>query len=329
MENKFFPAEQIDREVAAMYADFLPKRVFDAHTHMHLGETVPSFAGTGAWLRQAGTPETYAEDMGVFLPGVEVIRLNMMPMLDKAMNDLSNGLRDLANRHCGTQHLAHPENAVSPYVLACDSEETVDALTSAPGVRGIKVYCYSAGVDNNEKLAIGEFLPESAWVVANQKKLPIILHMMRPAALSDPDNFAYINTMARRYPDAQLVLAHCARAFTAWTVVNKVKELEDRGNIWFDLAAVCESGTMMACILKNAGKRVMWGSDYPVCMHRGRAVSVATGSDWLMGEMSVKRTRIAGENLLAFHQAATILDLDQTQIDDIFYNNAARLFFGE
>lgn len=329
MENKYFPAEQIDYDVAALYADFLPKRVFDAHTHMHLGETVPLFAGKGGFLRDAGTPETYAEDMAVFLPGVETIRLNMMPMLDPAMNDLSNALRDKADQYCEMLHLADPKHAVSPYVLACDSEETVDAMTSRPGVRGIKVYCYSAGAKSNEALAIGEYLPESAWVVANQKKLPIILHMMRPAALSDPDNFAYINTMAHRYPNAQLVLAHCARAFTAWTVINKVKQLEDHGNIWFDLAAVCESGPMMACILKNAGKRVMWGSDYPVCMHRGRAVSVASSSDWLMGDLPLARTRVAGENLLAFHQAALLLDLDQTQIEDIFYNNAARLFFGE
>ena len=329
MNNQFFPAEQIDRDVAALYADFLPKRIIDAHTHMHLRETIPAFANADDFKREFGSPETYLQDMGVFLPGVETVRLNMMPMLDRAMNDLSNGYREKANDHCVQQHLCHPENAVSPYVLVSDREETVDALTSMPGVRGIKVYCYSAETKNYEALSIGEYLPEAAWVVANQKKLPIILHMMRPGALSDPDNFRYIQTMTKRYPDAQLVLAHCARAFTAWTVVNQIKALEDQGNIWFDLAAICESGPMMACILKNAGKRVMWGSDYPVCMHRGRAVSLAAGSDWLLGDLPMKRTRVAGENLLAFHQAATILDLDQTQIEDIFYHNAARLFFGE
>jgi len=32
------------------------------------------------------------------------------------------------------------------------------------------------------------------------------------------------------------------------------------------------------------------------------------------------------ENLMAFYQAALLLNLDQTQIEDIFYNNAANLF---
>lgn len=35
MENPFYPVEQIDLDVAAIYADFLPETIFDAHVHMY------------------------------------------------------------------------------------------------------------------------------------------------------------------------------------------------------------------------------------------------------------------------------------------------------
>ena len=72
----------------------------------------------------------------------------------------------------------------------------------------------------------------------------------------------------------------------------------------------------------------MWGSDYPVCMNRGRAISLGVGQEWLVGEQfeNLNRAYVATENLMAFWQASRLLDLDKTQISDLFYNNAVRLF---
>ena len=35
---------------------------------------------------------------------------------------------------------------------------------------------------------------------------------------------------------------------------------------------------------------------------------------------------LAAESLMAFHQTVSLLNLDQTQVDDIFYHNAVNLF---
>ena len=85
---------------------------------------------------------------------------------------------------------------------------------------------------------------------------------------------------------------------------------------------------MAACIRATGGKRVLWGSDYPVCMHRGRAISWGTGYLWLLDEMVEEENAcvLALENLLATRLACSLLDLDATQVQDIFYNNAAELF---
>ncbi len=314
-----------DKQVVNLYADFLPKKIFDAHMHIYCGHTIPNFyKPDGVFCRKYCTPKDYLADMDAFFPGVETVRLNMMPMLDPAQTDLSNGLRDHAN--CHIVDMAREFQYVGcVYILPCDNAETISKMASQPGIRGLKCYSYGAGRLDLEALAIQDYLPEAAWEVSSQLHIPIILHMMRPKALSDPENFAYINQMAHRYPDAKLVLAHCARAFAAWTAVRSIRELEDQGNIWFDMSAICEPGPMIASILKNAAKRTMWGSDYPICMNRGRAISLAEGQDWLIDRKETA-TYVAAENLLSFYQAALLLDLDATQVQDIFYNNAASLF---
>lgn len=332
MDASYFIPNETDEFLIDQYRDFLPKKIFDAHMHMPLGVTIPASQGKGVYFRDAFTPEDYLSDMGSLLPGVETIRLNMMPHpADRIMADRTNGLRDLGNDHVFQLYQTHPEHVVSPFILPTDDEAFLYELTSRPGCGGLKCYAYSTGVEDLESTFIQDYLPESAWVVANEKKLPIILHLFRRAALSDPDNFQYITTMAKRYPNAQLVLAHCARGFASWSMMKAIKELEDLGNIWFDLSAICEAAPMAACILKNAGKRTMWGSDYPAAMLRGRSVGVGKWQDWLVDNnfSGPERALLPAENLLAFYHAALLLDLDQTQIEDIFYNNAASLYAKE
>lgn len=329
MDASYFIPNETDKFLISQYRDFLPKKIFDAHMHMPLGVTIPASQGKGVYFRDAFTPEDYLSDLGPLFPGVEQIRLNMMPHpADRIMADRTNGLRDLGNDHVFQLHETHPEHMVSPFILPTDDEEFLYDLTSRPGCAGLKCYAYSTGVEDLESTYIQDYLPESAWVVANEKKLPIILHLFRRGALADPDNFQYITTMAKRYPNAQLVLAHCARGFASWSMMKAIKELEDQGNIWFDLSAICEAAPMAACILKNAGKRTMWGSDYPAAMVRGRSVGVGKWQDWLVDDhfSGPERALIPAENLLAFYHAALLLDLDQTQIEDIFYNNAAALY---
>ena len=85
---------------------------------------------------------------------------------------------------------------------------------------------------------------------------------------------------------------------------------------------------MAACLQEIGGKRVLWGSDYPICMHRGRAISWGLGQLWMVDELTAETggCLLAAENLLATARACDLVGLDATQIQDIFYNNACRLF---
>ena len=78
---------------------------------------------------------------------------------------------------------------------------------------------------------------------------------------------------------------------------------------------------------------MVWGSDYPVAMLRGKAISLADGFYWIDAEDArrfsqkapVRVNLIAIENLLAVRQACALLDLSGEQVKKLFYENALRL----
>jgi len=86
--------------------------------------------------------------------------------------------------------------------------------------------------------------------------------------------------------------------------------------------------------MQKAGtERCMWGSDYPVSNYRGKAISLADGFYWLYDfeceskpDLAEKMVPVGVENLLAIRQACLMANLTESQIEDVFYNNAARLF---
>jgi predicted TIM-barrel fold metal-dependent hydrolase len=319
---------EADLRLAELYRDFLPEKVFDAHVHLYLDEAIPRFRGTdGVFFRGTATVEHYLSDMLPLLPGVSQVRMQAMPFPDTVLNDTENGLRAKANGHILEQLRLHPEHVGACYVLASDDVQTIGDMVSKPGIRAIKPYYFSAA-NANGNTGIDEFLPQAAWEVSQETGIPIVLHMMRAKSLADADNFAYVQAMTEKYPNAPLVLAHCARGFAAWTAVMAIPKLADRENIWFDMSSVCEVGPIMAAIQKTGGKRIMWGSDWPVCLNRGRALSMADGQLWLTETPGTHSSYalVAAESLFALYQTALLMNLDQTQIHDIFYRNAAALF---
>ena len=328
MEKNTLQLTEADLRARELLGDFIPDKVFDAHTHLYA--KVPGTAGVIDY-----TYESYCQEMGPLLCNPSVIRINALPHATRNAATVEG--RQEENRQIYERLDAAPNCVGCAFVGGDDSREQIEQMVAHPGIKGLKCYAHTTGSATPNACAINEYLPESAWEVANAQKLSIVLHMMRPAALADPDNFNQIVTMAKRYPDAKLVLAHCARSFASWTGLETVGKLSHLENVWFDLSAITEPAPMMACIKATGGKRVMWGSDYPITMVRGKVVSFNDGFVWVTGatcdalvdtfkRYNVEPCLVAQENLLAVRQAALLLDLDRTQIEDIFYNNAMALY---
>ena len=316
---------------------FIPDRVFDVHAHVYDRAFIPNMAKPGTIeydnIPVAGADEMLSQQGKLY--GDVFLRANLIIFPDPAMADLSNGMREAGTQFLKKQLEKHPECVGEAFVIPSDTKEDVEKLLIHPNIRGFKCYHVTANRQGKTFDAdIGEYLPESAWQVADERGLCITLHMVKKQALADPGNLDYIQKMARKYPNAKLILAHAARSFAAWTAMESVKKLKDYPNVLFDIAAVCESPSIFEVIRQAGPQRVMWGSDYPVSLMRGKCISIADSFLWLYKEqleLCASNTEfdadlVGMEGLLAFQQAAYMLNLSRAEVEDIFYHNAMRLF---
>ncbi len=322
--------EPHELEALKILEDFLPDKIFDAHAHIYDNRNMP-----GSGREDFYTAESYRKDMSRILGNPSVIKINAIPMPHKAMGDPA--VDTLAKTDAYILHQLEQDEDTVGEVMAYPGEtaEHLAARFVHPRLVGIKCYHSLLQRPDTSQADIEEFLPQSAWEVAQEKKLAITLHMMRDQALSHPNNMAYIKTMAKRYPDAKLILAHAARSFAPWTGLESVTELAGFENVWFDLAAVCESPVTFQILKKVSKERCMWGTDYPLVLPKGKVFALANSFYWLYqrdidafrpGVVPVHSWPIAVENLMAARQACIMADLTAGEVEDLFYNNAAGLF---
>ena len=106
-------------------------------------------------------------------------------------------------------------------------------------------------------------------------------------------------------------------------------------NVWCDTSAVTEAGGFEAIIETLGHGRLLWGSDYPLSHLRGRCVAIGDRFLWLHEDTLNWKTAgantpidllfVGHESLRALKLAAMRLHLSDSQIEDIFYNNARKM----
>ena len=214
-----------------------------------------------------------------------------------------------------------------------DESAAWELVENNPHIAGLKPYHLFADRDVTWNASIPEYLPEWAFRLADEKGLLITLHMVKDDAIADPDNQKTIRKMCEKYTNARLVLAHAARCFHAPNAHKGLPTLEGLDNVWFDSSAICEAEPLMEILLRFGPKKLLWGSDYPVCCTRGRAVTLGLDFIWLQDDtvcwdnLKTKcRPVVTGlESLRALNTACRFLSLGRDEIDDIFSGNAKRL----
>ena len=199
---------------------------------------------------------------------------------------------------------------------------------------GLKCYHVYAAETPTCDAAIPDFLPEEHVRIAHEEGLSITLHIMRPRALADPGNQEVIRRYAERYPDMRLILAHAARGFNPHHTIEGIECLRGLRNVWCDSSAVTEAGAFEAIVDTLGVDRLLYGSDLPVSHMRGRCVAIGDSFLWLTGANTdyrawygdVQPVLVGLESLRALKLACRHLRLSDSQIEKIFYGNAAELY---
>jgi glutamate-1-semialdehyde 2,1-aminomutase len=181
---------------------------------------------------------------------------------------------------------------------------------------------------------IPDYLPERLVQVAHEEEWVITLHMVKSRAVADPGNIHWIRYYCETYPKMKLILAHSARGFAPTHNLEGLPHLTGLDNLYFDTSANCEPMAHEAIIRIIGHDKLLYGSDLPVSHLRGRSVAVADTFLWLYDNSPIwgeKHSKIQPvlvglEHLRSLKWACWSTRMNDRQVEDIFWNNAARLF---
>jgi predicted TIM-barrel fold metal-dependent hydrolase len=327
--------DDADRALIAREVEpFLPDRVFDAHAHLFRAE---HYALGTRPAHQQGNPERLG--LNEYLCYIEGIHPHR-----RTVGGLFFGLAFTGDRAANNGFVADEVAAGRARGLAAfgqlivapnDDPDDLRAQVRAGGFVGLKCYHTLARVDGPTWLApIETYLTEEHARIAHELGLSITLHMVRDRALADPLNQATIRRYCERYPNMRLILAHAARGFNPWHTIEGIDSLRGLENVWFDTSAVTEGGAFEAIVETMGHDRLLYGSDFYISHMRGRCVAIGDSFHWFYAEdmgleekhATLQPVLVGLESLRSLRLAARRLKLTDGQIEDIFYNNAARLF---
>ena len=309
-------------------ASFLPDKFWDMHTHLWAKEAYNAPLPPG--FPADATCEDYITLMqpifpgrqlgGWFLPKPTVHAPEQTLTVSEWTADSVRG-----KPNCKGAFLIKPQ----------DDPEWVRENVKRLGLSGLKCYHVHAIKKPTLNAEIPEYLPEEIMRVANEEGWYVTLHMVKDRALADPGNQHWIRHYCESFPDMKLILAHSSRGFQPAHNWEGLPKIADLPNVYFDSSANC-SPVAHEAILKICGhEHFMVGTDFGAASHtHGHHAPVGDSFYFIYEKSPVwdtltnpddKPVLIVLEHLRSIKWAAWSQGLSDTQIEDIFWNNAARL----
>ena len=304
---------------------FLPDRIFDAHCHVMNHDEA----------KYPPLPERIGyEEYSDLICDIHEQRTGGALFIPDPFDHLSAENATVANEWIAEAIDRHERFRGSYWILPGDDPEVVRGEVRRLGLHGLKCYHTTSGVDPTWEAQIPDYLPESFIRVADEEGWVITLHMVRSRGVADPGNIRWIRHYCENYPGMKLILAHSARGFQPAHNLEGLPQLVGLDNLYFDSSANCEPIAHEAVIRIFGHKKLMYGSDFFVSHLRGRSVAAADSflflyqdsPVWGEKHMQITPLLIGMENLRSLKWACWSQRLNDTAVEDIFWNNAAKLF---
>ena len=333
----------VDKAFYETNLDYLPAKLIDIHTHLSLlslrtkklavARRGPTWPGRVA---REHPVEDLLETYRLMFPKQTVTPVVFGPATQEYDMDASN---DYVSQSAAKHKL--------PSLIVTTPEWTAKELEQrvlAGGFLGLKPYLeFSPAHIAQEDITIFDFMARHQLEVASAHGWIVMLHIPRRGRLRDPRNLEMMLEIEHRYPGVQLVIAHIGRAYCPEDVGNAFEILKDARKMNFDFCANTSVYAMEKLLEAVGPRRVVFGSDLAVARMRMRRICekgfyVNLVPPGLYGDISddphmrevseeegAKLSFFMYEELLAFRKAAEAVKLTAADIEDVMYNNAARL----
>jgi predicted TIM-barrel fold metal-dependent hydrolase len=315
--------------------DFVPAKVFDAHTHIYRWafDLDPNKA-TGPFAEGIGTlfPEvTWAladEVDAALMPGRQMERLAFpFPFPLPCDFDGSNAYVAAEVKKGG--NAGRGLGLVHPGMSGAD----VEAMVRRTGLIGFKPYRWYATTGDAVEGRLTDFMPEHQIAVADRLGLIIMMHLSKRDAIANPENIADVVRLSEKYPGAKWVLAHCARSYSPWAIEKAAAQLRGLPNVWYDTSTVCDSDALDALYMGVGVDRVMYGSDDMIGPMRGKYITFGNAWSYLsptnhsmsLAHCDPRMTYVRYEQLRAMKRGSRQIGLSTSQREALFYGTARGL----
>jgi glutamate-1-semialdehyde 2,1-aminomutase len=315
VDEQFF-----ERELAG----FLPDKIFDAHIHMYEDGDYLSAPGL-EHLGLAAYKEAVRDIHGDRTVGAMVLALGS-PTVECSV--------EACNAFVAQEIAVDANFRGHFFVRPSDDPEWVRQEVKRLGLHGLKCYHTFADTTPTWEAEIPAYLPEVHVQVAHEEGWTITLHMVKRRGPADPGNQYWIRHYCETYPDMKLILAHSGRAFQPTHNLEGLPKLTGLDNLYFDTSANCEPIAHQAIMRIIGHDKLMYGTDLPISHARGR--SVGSGDDfiwlcedtpvWDESQAKIDPVLVGLEHARSVKWACWAERLDDNAVEDIFYNNAAKLF---
>ncbi|MCE9613934.1 MAG: amidohydrolase [Lentisphaerae bacterium] len=325
-----------DRELYAReLRAFLPARIFDAHIHLFdRACLVPGyqFPPRNCFSKFGGafTLEQYLAGMAAMLPEQECHFNSFgLPSYDADL-DASAAYSGRISDNRGRFAMA--------LVCPSDTAAAVRRRVLENRLIGYKPYLDFVKGKSRNDVTIHDMLPTAQMAVAEELGLAIMLHIPRAERLADPVNQAQLVELCRRYPAVRIIVAHIGRAYYLDAVKGLLDGIAACPNAYVDTAMVNHEGVLEYTFRHFPRDRILFGSDAPIAFLRGKSVEINRQYAYLMAEAydigtsiydargAVSFTTFYNEQLRGMRLASERAGLTRAEIEDVFFNNASRLF---
>jgi predicted TIM-barrel fold metal-dependent hydrolase len=320
--------DESDRELFFRELDsFVPPRVFDAHVHLY-----------SAGFFSGNAPELVRQFPQMGMAEFQALIEEITPSRTTSGLFFGWPAREVdleANNRFVIDEVHHDANSRAQIVVTPSTDpELIRECVRRDGIAGLKCYHVYSPEPRTFDSQIPSYLPEEQVRVAHEEGLSITLHMVRRRAMADEGNQQVLRSWARKYPNARFILAHAARGFNPYHTIEGIDSLRGLGNIWCDTSAVTDGGAIEAIVRALGVDRLLYGSDAPVTHLRGRCVAIGDSFLWLSesntnfstGYANVQPALVGVESLRTLKLACWNLSLSDTEVEKIFWGNAAALY---
>ena len=323
---------ELDRRIyAEELAPYLPQRIFDAHIHTWDSNAFPAdfrFPEQDCRARFGGTftPGMFHSAMEELLP-------------EQKVNFNGFGMpHDRADRNVVPENLP-PGDMINVIISPDDPAEVVEERINRAHAVGVKPYWnYAARLYGKtaDEVEIRDMISPAQLKMLNRRKLAITLHIPRSGRFADPVNQCQMIELCENYPDIRIIFAHIGRAYFRKAIYqSNLDEFVKYPNVYFDTAMLNHEGVFRYAFDHFPVNRILFGSDAPIALLRGKSIEINNQYAYLMGENYAIGTTIydAGSpvrfTFFYYEQLRALLNtVPAGGAEMVFFSNAEKLFEG-